>query len=63
MTVDDVFGPDLYIHDPEAKWLGGEFVFVIYNMSLMSKLKIIQGGLVGFFLAPMFENDFTLIIQ
>uniref|UniRef100_A0A3P8WL41 Dipeptidyl-peptidase 6b n=1 Tax=Cynoglossus semilaevis TaxID=244447 RepID=A0A3P8WL41_CYNSE len=53
VTVDDVFGPDLYIHDPEAKWLGGEFVFVIYNMSLMSKLKIIQGGLVGFFLAPM----------
>ena len=24
VTVEDVFGPDLHIHDPDAKWLSGE---------------------------------------
>lgn len=24
VTVEDVFGPDLLIHDPDAKWLSGE---------------------------------------
>lgn len=24
VTIDDVFGPDLQIHDPDAKWLSGE---------------------------------------
>lgn len=24
VTIDDVFGPDLHIHDPDAKWLSGE---------------------------------------
>lgn len=24
VTIEDVFGPDLHIHDPDAKWLSGE---------------------------------------
>lgn len=24
VTVEDVFGPEFHIHDPEAKWLSGE---------------------------------------
>lgn len=24
VTVEDVFGPDLHIHEPDAKWLSGE---------------------------------------
>lgn len=24
VTIEDVFGPDLLIHDPDAKWLSGE---------------------------------------
>lgn len=24
VTIEDVFGQDLHIHDPDAKWLSGE---------------------------------------
>lgn len=24
VTIEDVFGPDLHIHDPDARWLSGE---------------------------------------
>lgn len=24
VTVEDVYGPDLHVHDPDAKWLSGE---------------------------------------
>lgn len=24
VIIEDVFGPDLHIHDPDAKWLSGE---------------------------------------
>lgn len=24
VAIEDVFGPDLHIHDPDAKWLSGE---------------------------------------
>uniref|UniRef100_A0A8C2Z8B2 Dipeptidyl-peptidase 6b n=1 Tax=Cyclopterus lumpus TaxID=8103 RepID=A0A8C2Z8B2_CYCLU len=27
VTIEDVFGPDLHIHDPDAKWLSGEWTF------------------------------------
>uniref|UniRef100_A0A7N8WY59 Dipeptidyl-peptidase 6b n=1 Tax=Mastacembelus armatus TaxID=205130 RepID=A0A7N8WY59_9TELE len=33
VTVDDVFGPDLHIHDPEAKWLSGESRAANYQVS------------------------------
>uniref|UniRef100_A0A8C9ZNN0 Dipeptidyl-peptidase 6b n=1 Tax=Sander lucioperca TaxID=283035 RepID=A0A8C9ZNN0_SANLU len=33
VTIEDVFGPDLHIHDPDAKWLSGE----IYRLSLLCR--------------------------
>lgn len=29
VTIDDIFGPDLQIHDPNAKWLSGEETHVV----------------------------------
>uniref|UniRef100_A0A665U1I2 Dipeptidyl-peptidase 6b n=1 Tax=Echeneis naucrates TaxID=173247 RepID=A0A665U1I2_ECHNA len=33
VTIDDVFGPDLHIHDPHAKWLSGESRAAKYQVS------------------------------
>uniref|UniRef100_A0A3Q3FYQ6 Dipeptidyl-peptidase 6b n=1 Tax=Labrus bergylta TaxID=56723 RepID=A0A3Q3FYQ6_9LABR len=33
VTIEDVFGPDLRIHDPEAKWLSGESRAAKYQVS------------------------------
>lgn len=27
VTIEDVFGPDLRIHDPDAKWLSGKYIW------------------------------------
>uniref|UniRef100_A0A8D0D5Z1 Dipeptidyl-peptidase 6b n=1 Tax=Sander lucioperca TaxID=283035 RepID=A0A8D0D5Z1_SANLU len=33
VTIEDVFGPDLHIHDPDAKWLSGESRAARYQVS------------------------------
>ncbi|XP_061879349.1 dipeptidyl aminopeptidase-like protein 6 [Entelurus aequoreus] len=36
VTLDDVFGPGLRIHDPHAAWLSGEFSFACHREEKMS---------------------------
>lgn len=38
VTTEDVFGPDLHIHDPESKWLSGECTVCLLRLkSVTSK--------------------------
>lgn len=32
VTIEDVFGPDLRIHDPDAKWLSGECTVCLLHL-------------------------------
>uniref|UniRef100_A0A8C6U624 Dipeptidyl-peptidase 6b n=1 Tax=Neogobius melanostomus TaxID=47308 RepID=A0A8C6U624_9GOBI len=45
VTVEDVFGPDLQIHDPDAKWLSGECTAGFWHLapvSLRRKVEILR---------------------
>lgn len=34
VTVEDVFGPDLHIHDPESKWLSGRLPVWLWHLKI-----------------------------
>lgn len=45
VTVEDVFGPDLHIHDPEAKWLSGELNGICQDwQTSVDLLRVLQIG-------------------
>lgn len=39
VTIDDVFGSDLHIHDPDAKWLSGELKICLWHLKSVSRVK------------------------
>ena len=62
VTIDDVFGPDLQIHDPDAKWLSGEWA--LWHLASASHVKTRHTSrhiMIGIIVAH--DSEYTISIK